>query len=726
MNTSTKVWICAAIAGGLVTVSLLAVAGYFWFKYVYMLGDFSQSVDYADPVEHASRALPTSGVARTSSDMAQMALAFNRRMFVETYEKIGHKDERWDADAVSLLEDASAYYAKTDPFRDPAALRDRARSILDRGCDDPLIQYLCGAFEQGLGNDAAAAPLLEQSAEAFRDAKYPRVRARFAALRLSRLYWKDSYRKEKEYKQALEDVVKYTAESMRTGDYLAGEERLVILHFADAWEDMTTEQEEPLCRAIMTTPGISPWISKTVEGYLEIDLAWRSRGSGWASEVTEKGWKGFREHLDKARAALTAAWELRPDCPEAPAEMITVCMGGGTDEEVREWFDHAVEAQFDYLPAYDKYIWALRPRWGGSHQAMYDFGLACLDTGRFDTDVPYQFFYVLETISGDMKSDQSLINLPATYKRLEEMFEGYLGVKTGSALAFYKTLYAATAWKHSQYADAARLFDELGDGVQAWVVAEHVEAGLADVRGESKLRAGPLGSEFARVETLAEKGSWGDALALCTSLESQVEAGSEVAAYLAMHRQKVEHERAFFSGEPVALLPDASFSGWSVKGGTWRLGDDGWIEGTSNDAGLELVYDKPIEGDFQCEATFVYGTSPYKFKFNGGFVFGYGDEHPEEFYSCLVYRAEEIAYVRSRFSTNDGVSARASVAPDENRLEMSCVKGRVTVKVNGSEILKNEAVENNYLRDGVRVGIGGYYWYPNATLRFKDFKIRRL
>lgn len=56
-------------------------------------------------------------------------------------------------------------------------------------------------------------------------------------------------------------------------------------------------------------------------------------------------------------------------------------------------------AQMDYPQAYNDMIFALLPRWGGSHRQMLEFAGECLDTERYDTDVPLFFLYTLRKIA---------------------------------------------------------------------------------------------------------------------------------------------------------------------------------------------------------------------------------------------------------------------------------------------------------------------------------------
>src|SRR5262249_21164531 len=137
--------------------------------------------------------------------------------------------------------------------------------------------------------------------------------------------------------------------------------------------------------------GSDAWLLNVLTGEEEIEKAWKARGSSWGYTITKDAWKAFDEHMNKARKALTEAWKEAPTRPEPAVAMITVAMAEGqlpNAVEERTWFDRAVTAQLDYWPAYKNMLWALRPRWRGSHEEMEAFGLACLNTKRYDPQVP--------------------------------------------------------------------------------------------------------------------------------------------------------------------------------------------------------------------------------------------------------------------------------------------------------------------------------------------------
>jgi hypothetical protein len=418
---------------------------------------------------------------------------------------------------------------------------------------------------------------------------------------------------------------------------------------------------------------------------------------------------------------------MKPEYPEAAVAMITVSTGQSKPDEARLWLDRAIEAQIDYLPAYDKYFWSLHPRWGGSHRAMYDFGLACLASGRFDTDVPYQFYYALESISEDLESRQALINKPETYEHLKRMFNGYLAARAGSSLAFFKTLYAAEAWKRGDYEAAARRFRELGSAAQPQTVASHYGSSLQRVRGEAYVRTGDTGEDVQRMITAAQEDRHEEALALCTGLLARVAQASDEAFYLQTWQGDLARREALASGKFVPLQPDSSFKGWKVLHGDWRVTEDGWVQGqTTRERGLLLVLDQTLDTDFECQVVVSFVKSPYKFGFNAGLMVGFADENPEEFLSFLIYRAEKKATLSSRFSTNESFAVTALVQELESTIEMRVEKGRVYTWVNGKAAHAGLPVVSWAGVPGRRIGLGSYVWIPDVTVRFRDFRLRLL
>jgi hypothetical protein len=216
--------------------------------------------------------------------------------------------------------------------------------------------------------------------------------------------------------------------------------------------------------------GADQWLLSMLRGANEVDQAWNARGDGWARDVSKEGWELYHEHLDRAQTILTATWHLDTKRPEAAAEMITVAMGGhgNPGESERTWFDRAVSAQMDYPAAYRKMVFALLPRWGGSHERMRAFGRECLATHRYDTDVPLAYLYVLRKIGAELEDNgwRAAFREPGVPEDLQKMFRQLLAEpgRSASRGRILTQQALATAWC-GDYGNARRLLESAGEDV---------------------------------------------------------------------------------------------------------------------------------------------------------------------------------------------------------------------------------------------------------------------
>src|SRR4029079_8072252 len=134
-------------------------------------------------------------------------------------------------------------------------------------------------------------------------------------------------------------------------------------------------------------------------------------------------------------------------------------------DSLRLWFDRAVTAQFDCHTAYTQYIWALRPRWSGSHAEMIAFGKACANTKRYDTNVPMIFIRALEDIGTELPNIYALFQEPVFANEVIAVEKGLLNAperqverqKRLSYLIFH-------AWACKRYDEAKAALAELKDG----------------------------------------------------------------------------------------------------------------------------------------------------------------------------------------------------------------------------------------------------------------------
>ena len=129
-------------------------------------------------------------------------------------------------------------------------------------------------------------------------------------------------------------------------------------------------------------------------GRAYIRLAWEKRGDGWASTVTEEGWKGFRANMKKVGEWIGKAETLSTNNdPELYRTLILysyarprdknnlvkelwdtyVADASSEEEETEQYFLKGLEIDPEYYPLYTTYLNSLLPRWGGSIEEVTQF-----------------------------------------------------------------------------------------------------------------------------------------------------------------------------------------------------------------------------------------------------------------------------------------------------------------------------------------------------------------
>ena len=211
---------------------------------------------------------------------------------------------------------------------------------------------------------------------------------------------------------------------------------------------------------------VDPWIDCMVRGKYHIAKGWKARGGEYAYKVTEEGWEDFHQEISRAENFLTKSYEMHPEFPEAASFMIHIRMTSSGPLNEKEWFLRAVKAHLDFGPAYIIFLEALRPRWGGSHEAMMKFGNVCLGTERFDTNVPRFFLKVLKRISQDYPSGGAWVKpfrKRGVYKKVCNYFENTLNdPREGLDYCREYSAYSLYAWVCGEYEDAKQIKEVLG------------------------------------------------------------------------------------------------------------------------------------------------------------------------------------------------------------------------------------------------------------------------
>jgi len=196
----------------------------------------------------------------------------------------------------------------------------------------------------------------------------------------------------------------------------------------------------PLCTELEAR-GITNAIACAFRSRAEKNLAWKERGGGWASAVTEEGWEGFRDHLARAVEYALRARELDPGW-DVPYDLLLTPAGAGGygAESMEDLLRGALARNADCFAAVDTYFHFIRPRWcnGGAPAALRALhGIVSLP--RTDTYVPFRALEALRVLSEDQEEFPGawaaaghplpLSSDPALWPAFREMFRRSLAEK---------------------------------------------------------------------------------------------------------------------------------------------------------------------------------------------------------------------------------------------------------------------------------------------------------
>ncbi|MEQ9461117.1 MAG: hypothetical protein RIG82_09225 [Phycisphaeraceae bacterium] len=607
---------------------------------------------------------------------------------------------------------------------------EEAERAIATGCNDPLIAYvrvrmLGDVNARNISRDQADLQLIPV-VDSLRQQGYPTERIWLAA--------KNAHSGLAELDPdnpltplMLEQAIKSCIKALQQAD---GFERRVYAQWIAQWaDDLKKHDLITLIDAIERADGIETWLYHTALGTAYVERAWQDRGSGFADTVNEQQWNAFHEQLSIARGHLAKAWTKDPTLPEAPTQMITVAMGasiGSAEIEMRQWFDRAVQAQFDYEPAYRGYEWGIRPRWHGSFEALESFGRECFDTGRFDTAIPWRYILCIEAIRIDLaRSDPDrrwdYDKQPRVYEDHARVLEGYLGK------APYGFTNNCLVERQIAYAYAAERYDEV---VRLIGGLSHTPTGLdtvtkvawEDIAGEAFAQSSPLAQRIQTASNQVQNQRFDQALQVYHGL-LQENTHPLLHKYLANRAITLDWYQHFHQNKVVQLQPDKILSGWQPMQGAWSVDEDGSLIGDAQGGYLQirLFGDFGTRWELSGRARVI--EAPTDSRRPLVVVAGWSRSTPLGIIFDIARSETSVGELsRNRMLANvDGLD-------DDFTFSIRFTDGHATIKIDDNVVLTNAYFGWFDADDDNRLGLGGYYWdhTHQARIAFSDLNLRKV
>ncbi|MFA6563689.1 MAG: hypothetical protein WCV00_17425 [Verrucomicrobiia bacterium] len=678
----------------------------------------------------------------TWRDFDKQHLDWCKRRILAPFREVA-KGQPWEADATKFMEEALAVWS-VDSKREkaPPELMARGRKLLGAHCNDPMVRYLTQWLERvrtdqepsrSYGDYEEALQQLEK------EGRYPRAVTRLVAINLFNALsgGKKTNSKSKRMSEIAQQIVLWTREALEEGSYDGADDMLFVQHTVDPrWWHHVSHARDELAELYSSSTKLAAWAKHTLLGYIEVRRAWEDRGSGWASTVTEQGWAGFSKHLKKARAELTQGWQLRPDRPEAAAEMITVVMGGCAEsgDSLRLWFDRAVKAQFDYRPAYSDLSWALQPRWGGSHEAMLAFGRACAATKRYDTRVPDFFFDVVQGVTMDFEEKREVYRTPQIADDVMALEHALLAApERKNQLPDRLSSIVVHGWACGRYDEARKALDQLHSELAPSAKQElhFFRKAKNTVIGNVYLFTSAAKDDFGKGMEFARAHDYAAAAKCYQSALQKINGPESALQVLRIELAVATGDEQLSKGGWVDVSPKAGhiLEGWDPVYGKWEVPTDGVFQIRANNERVLIVSqlhvgtDLEVRADFEIDAPTDEGRAL-------GVALGYSWREGHKWVMCEVWKAKKTATPQAtllhQYSLADNPKFPVTLEK-KNQLHVQCWKNHITFYLNGNLVFKElQPKEGSVDAQNARFGFGAHSLYGKNTTRISNIQVRLL
>ncbi len=375
----------------------------------------------ADPVAAypVGSPIPTDHSAPADQKFCEIYKSWGNRIIVEHYKKLHPGEQQMPP----FLTESFGYLLRLSQ-KATNRFNAQGETLEQAGIDDPAFLLMAGLLRVEASSKER---LLGKAVAGFQKSDYSPFLLFLAAANLSKSL-ADRGAEQSLIAQSDQIALEALKKGLRPDSFQ--EQEMAALRWrlcAGSTDSLFGRRAPAAIEIVKQATDLPAWIREFAQGRIFEMAAWGARGNGWVDEVTMEGAVGFQENLAQARQHFTLAWQLNREDPRAAACMITVTMGQNGDKaEMRQWFDRAVAAEVDCQEAYTSFIWALRPRWHGSHAEMLLFADECVRSDRFDTFIPSYYLKVVREIASEEPDHDAIYKRPVIYRNLKYVLEKYL------------------------------------------------------------------------------------------------------------------------------------------------------------------------------------------------------------------------------------------------------------------------------------------------------------
>lgn len=396
---------------------------------------------------------------------------------VAAYEKVGHRDDKWNAPARQML---SAFARMHSVDRSPTLDEDdiiltQSAATRKQKCSDPMVLYITvRSMEYWNRAPESIAVYALQCAETMQESGYHPIYKSKALLRAAEYKFrskKDVGESMKEARTLLERAVEHVEAVAQDADLPREMVYSLIEEIGEVSREVTRDRQEFAVRAfkLLDANCKDRSLVLSVMGKFYADYAWDARGLGFADQVNDENIKLMAERLKPAALAAEEAWTLDQHNVRASLVMPQVELGQGEGRERMEtWFKRAMIADPDSYRACGRKLHYLEPKWYGDDvEDMLAFGRECLSGGNWEAGIPLilvdaHLAAARYTEDGyQPKPSPAYFANPLTWADVKKVYDEYLRRVPDSL--YHRSRYAQIAAWAGQWAEADKQFKVMGD-----------------------------------------------------------------------------------------------------------------------------------------------------------------------------------------------------------------------------------------------------------------------
>jgi hypothetical protein len=386
-----------------------------------------QTAKLQEIVEHVR---PWIGARNRANRQFEAGQRWHQADCLAAYDAAGKKNPKWDAAARQAITLYFGPKGATSP-----ATRAALESVIQLGCDDPLITYLeARCLELSSKKDPrqkeigqlyfAAAMQMEQNA-------YPPLRKCYVYTRCATYLLAHAFENlqpghpmDRDVDANVNRTFFHAAQVFPDAAKTAGVPIDDLIELANSMIWMGSKHVEngkrfdpqPIFDDVYKAiAAVYPTDSRLLvfKGKYLIDRAWAARGGGYANSVTPEGWRLFKEKLEQAEPVLAQAAKMNPNDLAAATAMLRVCLGLHKDRATMDaWFAKAMKASPDNLEACRVKNLYLGPQYYGSVEDMVAFGHECRDGQNWYGLLPFRLVEAHQLLSEMVKDADAYFHEP--------------------------------------------------------------------------------------------------------------------------------------------------------------------------------------------------------------------------------------------------------------------------------------------------------------------------